>query len=342
MKSELLSTAELVDPPDISADKPAIVLPPIRSIRYKPPGGWIKPREIVYGLLHQGSKMVLGGGSKTQKTFVLIDLAISVSCGAPWLSMKTSKGRVLYINFEIQECFFHEDRAEPIAEAKGVALTDDFDVWTLRGYCTDFAVLLPEVEKQIRGKDYALIIIDPLYKGLGGRKENSNDEMADLLNQIEHLAVKTGAACVVAHHFSKGNQAGKDSKDRMSGAGAIARDPDAIVIMTPHEEDNAFTVETTLRNFKPIEPFVVRWDYPLMRRDGELDPKKLKQALGRAKQYDPEDILTVLPAEGLSVTDWQEESGIKGGTFHRLRRELLSQGKIEKKGRVWIAVPKVP
>ena len=33
---------------------------------------------------------------------------------------------------------------------------------------------------------------------------------------------------------------------------------------------DAFTVETTLRNFKPVDPFVVRWQFPLLRRDESL------------------------------------------------------------------------
>src|SRR5438874_10896641 len=55
------------------------------------------PREIVWGVLHQGSKIVLGGGSKTFKTWTLLDLAVSVAAGEPWLSFKTSKGRVCFL-----------------------------------------------------------------------------------------------------------------------------------------------------------------------------------------------------------------------------------------------------
>jgi hypothetical protein len=36
------------------------------------------PRELVCGVLHQGSKMVIGGGSKTFKTWTLIDLSLTL------------------------------------------------------------------------------------------------------------------------------------------------------------------------------------------------------------------------------------------------------------------------
>jgi hypothetical protein len=57
----------------------------------------------------------------------------------------------------------------------------------------------------------------------------------------------------------------------------FARDPDAILTMTPHEEEEAFTVDCTLRNFAPQPPFVVRWDWPIFTRDEALDPESLKK-----------------------------------------------------------------
>ncbi|HEX7516263.1 MAG TPA: hypothetical protein VF345_03140, partial [Chthoniobacterales bacterium] len=34
------------------------------------------PPEVVRGILHKGSKMVIGGGSKSFKTWTLLDLAV--------------------------------------------------------------------------------------------------------------------------------------------------------------------------------------------------------------------------------------------------------------------------
>ena len=69
--------------------------------------------------------------------------------------------------------------------------------------------------------------------------------------------------------------------DRISGSGVFARDPDSIITMTAHEQDDCFAVDMTLRNFPPQEPFVVRREHPLMIVDSRLDPAKLKQAVGR-------------------------------------------------------------
>jgi glucan-binding YG repeat protein len=44
-----------------------------------------EPEENIKGLLHKGSKMVIGGPSKSRKTWLLIDLALSIAAGKKWL-----------------------------------------------------------------------------------------------------------------------------------------------------------------------------------------------------------------------------------------------------------------
>src|SRR5205085_6600528 len=97
------------------------------------------------------------------------------------------------------------------------------------------------------------------------------------------------------------------SIDRISGSGVFARDPDSILIFTRHEEENAFTVDATLRNLAPIDPFVVRWDFPLMRPDAALDPTKLKQPKGRTKTHDDDEVFELLGNKGFSATDWEKK-----------------------------------
>ena len=39
------------------------------------------PPQIIEGVLHQGCKMILGGTSKSNKSWCLLDLAVSVASG---------------------------------------------------------------------------------------------------------------------------------------------------------------------------------------------------------------------------------------------------------------------
>ena len=218
---------------------------------------------------------MLGGGSKTMKSWILLHLAIAIHLGIDWLGFPTMKGKVLYLNFEISE-FFMVERAKKICETLCVEYPEDMEFWHLRGFACSAELIIPVIIEKIRGEGYVLIIIDPTYKLMGDRDENAPGGVGDLLNQFERIAVETGAAVAFAAHYSKGNQASKEAIDRISGSGVFGRDPDTILPMTLHAEAHAFVIEPILRNFPPVAPFVLRWEYPLMQTDAELNPEHLK------------------------------------------------------------------
>ena len=74
--------------------------------------------------------------------------------------------------------------------------------------------------------------------------------------------------------------------------------------MTAHEEDDCFTVDVTLRNFPPLKPFVLSWEWPLFVRDDLLDPEQIKKpkkivhgSNGQfPEQYSEPDMVDVLRA----------------------------------------------
>lgn len=78
-------------------------LPEIESLsKYKdnPPA---IPNELIVGVLRRGHKMLLAGSSKAGKTFLLMQLCIAIAEGLKWLCFECRKGRVLYINMEIDK-----------------------------------------------------------------------------------------------------------------------------------------------------------------------------------------------------------------------------------------------
>lgn len=297
-----------------------------------------KPPELVQGILHQGSKMVVGGTSKGRKTMALIDLGVSVATGTPWWGFPCKQAPVCYINFEIQEAFFCE-RTDVVCSAKGVQLQPGmFMGWNLRGHGEGIENLVDDLMAVLRHRVNGLIVFDPIYKGLGSRDENKAGDVASMMNELEKIAVKTRAAIAFGAHYSKGNQSLKESIDRIGGSGVFARDPDSILTMTAHEEPEAFTVDATLRNFAPIEPFVVKFLWPLFTRDEELDPGDLKPARASTSgQFKPKYSADQL-LERLSVLDpikttelkkmMDEQHGMKKSAFYRFKDELLNDGLI--------------
>ena len=276
---------------------------------------------LVDGLLHQGTKMVIGGGSKAFKTWLLMDLAVSITLGIPWMGFPCVKGRVLYVNLEIHEKFFQE-RLKVLAAARDVVFQPkSLDVWNLRGFSAPYHAIVPVMIERIKSEGYSANILDPIYKLYGKTDENSAGEVAQLLNTLETLCVQTRAATAFGAHYSKGNQAAKESIDRISGSGVFARDPDSIISFTKHEEDSCFVVEPVLRNLPPVQPFVVRWKYPLMLRDSDLDPGKLKLpgGQGRKKEHDPLKILALIAEttrlNPISISDWAKLANLPRQTI---------------------------
>lgn len=293
-----------------------------------------EPASLIKGLVHQGTKVIVGGGSKSFKTWIQLDCAVCVAYGLPWLGFETTPGRVLFVNFEIQPVFF-QGRLKTISEARGLTLEPGrLDVWNLRGFSAPYAILIPQIIERIKEVGYSLVILDPIYKLYGSANENDASEVAQLLNSLERVCVDTDAAVMFGAHYSKGNQSSKESIDRISGSGVFARDPDSIIPFTMHENEGSFVVEPTLRNLPPVEAFTVTWNYPFMERDDSLDPTKLKQQAkaGRTREHDPLELLSFIrettPENPISVTEWAERANLKRQTLSGYMEGLRNSGLI--------------
>jgi hypothetical protein len=216
-------------------------------------------------------------------------------------------------------------------------------VWNLRGHNGDITYLRPQLEEQLLKHNFRLIILDPVYKVLGDRDENANGEIAGLMNEFEAMAQKTGAAVVMAHHFAKGDSTSKSAMDRLSGAGAWARDPDSILILTPHEEDGCFTVSSIVRNLPNVPEFVVSWEFPLMKTAIDLNPEALRRPQRKNKVCsDKEFVEALLGTEprifSNVIEEAQEKLGMSRSTASRYLNRLSKTGVITTAGGFyWIA-----
>ena len=232
--------------------------------------------EIIEGCLHEGCKMIISGSSKAGKTWSLINLAIAASNGMPWLGMPVKQSKVLYLDFELKK-YFGTDRIKRVAKAmfKGeIKPNHHLDYWPLRGHRTELLDLLTKI--RVEKRNYDLIILDPYYKLATGIDENDAKAVGEIVNLIEDFSEETGAAIVFAHHFSKGNKSETDHIDRASGSGVFARDPDAILTLTSHEEEEHLVLETTSRNCPFSPPKVLEFSaetFPLFQHKPDLEAK---------------------------------------------------------------------
>lgn len=237
------------------------------------------PEELIKGILRCGHKMLISGPSKAGKSFALMELCIAIVEGKSWLGFPCKKGRVLYVNLEIDpaSCIM---RFMKIYEALGWQKRhmDDIIVWNLRGHAVPLDKLVPKLIRRVHDQHFDAIIVDPIYKVITGDENNASD-MALFCNQFDKICTSTGCATIYCHHHSKGAQGAKKAMDRASGSGVFARDPDAQLDLTPLEmtEDlknyvqdggaTAWRLESNLREFPNVTPVNFWFEYPIHRVD---------------------------------------------------------------------------
>ena len=207
---------------------------------------------LIDGILRQGHKMLLAGPSKAGKSFSLIELTIAIAEGVPWLGRACAKGRVMYINLELDRpsCLH---RFRDVYRTLGIPCNnaDNIDIWNLRGNTVPMDKLAPKLIRRACKKDYIAVIIDPIYKVITG-DENSAAEMSYFCNQFDKICTELGTAVIYCHHHSKGVQGGKRSMDRASGSGVFARDPDALLDLIELEPTAGIIDEETGKKAREI------------------------------------------------------------------------------------------
>lgn len=342
----------------VSDELPSLVS--LDSYKDDPP---VLPEELIKGILRRGHKMLISGSSKAGKSFLLMELCIAIAEGRPWLGFDCKKGRVLYVNLEIDPASAI-NRFLKIYAALGIPMkhAEDIVIWNLRGHAVPLDQLVPKLIRRVRDQHLDAIIIDPIYKVITG-DENNASEMGAFCNQFDKICTETGCSTIYCHHHSKGAQGMKKAMDRASGSGVFARDPDAQLDMIRLELSDdlknnvcdsgatAWRLESSLREFANITPVNFWFEYPIHRLDttGELKdaPAEGSWAAGQAKNPHSKstesaadefrNAYQILNMNGtVGVQDMMEYLGVTDKTVYA-RLKKLGGEYVLKKGKIYQA-----
>ena len=279
MKDEYMAMAEMLIAKR-ECEEAGKKLPPIRAERAITESNDLPslPPEIIEGIIRKGGKLLVAGASKAGKSYLLIELAIAVATGGWWLDFRCAKGRVLYVNLEIQKPQFMH-RVYNVAKAVGANRTtvhENLMVANLRGKYSDITSLVDDLIGSYEPGDFDLVIIDPAYKVQPG-SENDANAITRFCAELDRLVEAIDCTIAYSHHHSKGSQGGKNAQDRASGSGVFGRDADALVDMVELEVNSdafmseklrhrygavPFRLEFILRDFKSPEPLNIWFVHP--------------------------------------------------------------------------------
>ena len=260
---------------------------------------------IIDGLLRQGEVMNLIAAPKSGKSWMVLDLLVSVVTGRRWLDrFATTRGRVLLIDNELHEETL-ADRLGKVLEAHGIPVAqigDQLDICPVRGHQMAISHLAEIVRLRER---YSVVVVDAFYRMLGMEyDENNNSAITEVYNKIDAVASETRAAIVCVHHTTKGEQNGKAITDVGAGGGAQSRAVDAHLVLRDHKEDGVRVLDATVRSWPRFTPVCLRFDFPLHRIDADLDPADLRRPAGSklAGKSQPRPAATAVEPE-ISVAD---------------------------------------
>lgn len=315
------------------------------------------PEELIGGILRRGHKMLISGSSKAGKSFLLMELCVALAEGRPWLGFPCKKGRVLYVNLEIDPASA-VNRFLKIYEALGISLKnmDNIVLWNLRGHAVPLDQLVPKLIRRVRDRHFDAIIIDPIYKVITG-DENNASEMGAFCNQFDKICTATGCSAIYCHHHSKGAQGMKKAMDRASGSGVFARDPDAQLDMIQLElsediENNvrdggatAWRLESSLREFPNIKPVNFWFEYPIHKVDangslgtmpaqGTLQAGRLRNPKCKSADSAADEFRTAFDALNMdgkvTVKDMAEYMGLIDKTIYSRLKKMGDEFSLDK------------
>jgi len=158
---------------------------------------------------------VCGGRSKAMKTSLLVDLAVSLGSGTPFLGhFETTRTTVSILSGE-SGAFTIQETARRVAAARGVDLA---------GSDLFFGFQLPQITNMqdvdataelLLRTETEVLIVDPAYLCLlsgdvGGRQASNVFDMGPLLLRLSEVGEQTGSTIVLCHHCRKSPGEGRD------------------------------------------------------------------------------------------------------------------------------------
>ena len=166
------------------------------------------PQWLINSMLVQGQPAVVGGPKKAMKTSLVVDMAISLGSGRPFLGRfeVPESVRVVIFSGESGE-FVLKETAQRVCRAKGIKLRDCDVQWGFSLPKLGSRQSLQSLGNTLHDMEAKVVFIDPLYLCLfGGKGSVSASNLYDvgpILAAATRTCLEAGATPVFVHHATK-------------------------------------------------------------------------------------------------------------------------------------------
>lgn len=246
-------------------------------------------RWLVRGLMVEGGVSVVYGPPKSSKTFVTLDLALSVAHGRDWYGLRVKRGGVVYVCGEgaagvrqRMKAWRKEkdgDASAPFALVpQSINLFDGED--ELDRLIADINGVADPMRTPVR-----LVVLDTLSRMIGSGDEDKARDINVVVRSAERIQRDTGAHVMIVHH------SGKDRDRGMRGSNALLGAVDAAIEVTKDEAGLCEAKVTAIKDGGEIGPFTYTLRQSTVGTDEEggeivscvIDPAGASQGVGRTQ-----------------------------------------------------------
>lgn len=278
------------------------------------------PEWIVKGLLPEGLTM-LCGAPKTRKTWLAMDLALSVAQGnRVWGRYDvTEKRNVLYLGLEDTARRFQK-RLKLILKGKQAPKNARFyESWTLDEKGRE------QLKKTILENDIGFVVVDTLSRARPHRRRsNGFAEDHDDVANLADISRSTGASIMVIHHTRK-SESETDPFDEISGTRGLTAASDAMWVLKPRQRGASDYILTITGRDVEDDSLALRFDdYAWFCMGNSV----------QAFRNDTENsILKVINSTPLSPKEISNATGIKHNTVKVTLQRMVQDGLLVQQGR---------
>lgn len=232
----------LLDPAFRSADDEFADLGPIAKREPKETGGivvesaaslnsrYIAPPKFVVPDVIPCGLTILASPPKFGKSWMCLDMAISVATGTKFMGLETAKSGVIYLALEDGD-YRLQSRARKVAGERG--LPDNLLLATQAPALPDGLLLQLGALVDSCQVAPALLIIDTLQKirGTAAKTEGAYGYDYREIGQLHQFALDRNLALVIVHHLNKRGD-DNDFVSRLNGTTGVAGAADSIITLT--------------------------------------------------------------------------------------------------------------
>lgn len=330
------------------AQQPSSTFDVMRMVDYVKGYGGDGVSWLVQDWLPDKSITFLVSPPESYKTWILLDLAVSISTGVPFLGSYevNQTGPTLIIQQEDSHSGLTDRLALIVEQKLGMNPELDGDTWKVpsmpdipifihpsRMLRFDNKKVVEELEKQIEVIKPKVIMIDPLYSTTAG----VDNYMADLANQMMVLKTwrdKYGCSFVIAHHSRKNLDPDSTAREDSWGSQFLNAFLEAgwQVRRNPKLAQNEIVVRRhskVMGNQNPISlTFDISTVYPMKyhvtARAYEMAPA------GETRQPAQANLLDMIQAGPMTQSDMCTKTGKGRSTISRQIRQLEAAGLVER------------